>query len=87
MRCIAKLNIILTSPSLVVWHILAMSTERALPPFVKPPKKDYPTRFVFVSNADTNCDTLEHDLIQNFIKFGDLDYNCGPIFINYKRVC
>jgi hypothetical protein len=63
-----------------------MSVQKPLPPFVKPPKKEYPTRFVFISNADTNSETLEDELIQNFHTFGDLDYDCGPIFINYKRV-
>ena len=63
-----------------------MNERKPFPTFVKPPKRAYPTRFVFVSNADTTSDTIEQDLIQHFEQFGDFDYECGPVFVNYERV-
>ena len=64
--------------------------------FVKPSKKSCPTRYLFVSKANTSLpiDILTQELIDIFSPFGPLDQSIpgttsvGPVVINQKRhVC
>jgi len=65
-----------------------MNGDNNLPNFVKPRKTACPTRYVFISNADTTSDTVIQDITDIFQSFGELDTSTGPVFVNYKRhVC
>ena len=58
------------------------------PSFVKPPKKSCPTRFLFVSKANTLNPNLKTELIEIFSSYGLLDTVVGPVFVNHSRhVC
>ena len=58
------------------------------PSFIKPSKKSCPTRYLFVSKANTTDPNLATLLTETFSQFGDLDTSLGPTCINLKRhVC
>ena len=70
--------------------------EKPLPHFVKPSKKKKkkgeaerpPTRFLFISKADTSRPRLLSELADTFSQFGSLDSDLGPVCVNWKRhVC
>jgi hypothetical protein len=60
--------------------------EIECPVFVKPLKRACPTRFLFVSNADTESPSLKFDLEELFGQFGELDFSFGPVFVSKSKV-
>lgn len=61
--------------------------EKTCPEFVKPTKRSCPTKILFVSNANTDSETIELDLRNLFQQFGEFDETFGPIFISKEKVC
>jgi hypothetical protein len=60
--------------------------ELDCPNFVKPLKRACPTRYLFVSNADTESPTLKLDLEELFGQFGEMDLTFGPVFVSKSKV-
>jgi hypothetical protein len=60
--------------------------EKTCPDFVKPTKRACPTKFLFVSNANTDSETIQLDLMNLFQQFGEFDETFGPIFISKEKV-